>query len=221
MIEMPYYYLSSGRKLLDESSLSLIGGTPETSGLLSVGNTVTESITVLLSRVSGGDRDAFDHLIPLVYQELHRIADGYLRRESQNHTLQPTALIHEAYLRLVESGVDYQNRSHFFGVAARVMRQILVDHARARHAAKRGAGVKIPLEPRFDFAPERDGIVMALDDALNTLAREDAGKARLVEMRFFGGMTAEEIAECVGTPVHIVRRELRAAQAWLRREMDA
>jgi RNA polymerase sigma-70 factor, ECF subfamily len=149
------------------------------------------------------------------------MAEGYLRRESQNYTLQPTALIHEAYLRLVKSNdVGYQNRSHFFGVAARVMRQILVDHARARQTAKRGAGMKVAFEPRFDFAPECDRIVTALDDALNTLAREDSGKARLVEMRFFGGMTAEEIADCGGTPVHVVRRELRAAQAWLRREIE-
>jgi RNA polymerase sigma factor (TIGR02999 family) len=101
------------------------------------------------------------------------------------------------------------------------MRQILVDHARARQAAKRGADVKVPFEQRYDFAPDRDRIVTALDDALNALARDDNGKARLVEMRFFGGMTAEEISDCLGMPVHIVRRELRAAQAWLRREIEA
>jgi len=181
-----------------------------------------DSITVLLSRAGVGDRDAFDQLIPLVYTELHRIAEGYVRREPHNLSLQPTALIHEAYLRLVESSsAGYQSRTHFFGVAARVMRQILVDHARARQAGKRGAGLKVAFEQHFDFAPERDRIVMALDDALKTLARHDNGKARLVELRFFGGMTAEEIAECVCTPIHIVRRELRAAQAWLRREMEA
>ncbi len=195
--------------------------TPAIGGLLSIGSANPESITVLLSRVSGGDREAFNNLIPLVYQELRRIAEGYLRRESHNQTLQPTALIHEAYLRLARSGgAGFQNRSHFFGIAARVMRQILVDHARSRRAAKRGADVKVPLEPRFDSAPQRDKIVIALDDALKTLAREDPGKARLVELRFFGGMTAEEIAECVGTPVPVVRRELRAAQAWLRREIE-
>lgn len=180
-----------------------------------------ESVTVLLSRIGGGNRQAFDQLIPVVYHELYRIAEGYIRREWQNHTLQPTALIHEAYLRLVESsGAGYQNRAHFFGVAARVMRQILVDHARARRAVKRGADVKVVFDPHFDFAPDRDRIVIALDDALNTLAREDDGKARLVEMRFFGGLTAEEISDCLGTPIHIVRRELRGAQAWLRREIE-
>lgn len=186
------------------------------------GETRCQSITVLLSRVNDGEREAFDHLVPMVYHELHRIAEGYLRRESQNHTLQPTALIHEAYLRLVESsGTGYQNRVHFLGVAARVMRQVLVDHARARNAAKRGANVKLVFDEQLDFAPERARIVIALDDALNTLARENHRKARLVEMRFFGGMTADEIAECVETPVHIVRRELRTAQAWLRREIEA
>jgi RNA polymerase sigma factor (TIGR02999 family) len=179
------------------------------------------SITVLLSRVNRGDQDAFDSLVPFVYQELHRIAEGYLRRESdKNHTLQPTALIHEAYLRLVHGdGVDFQSRKHFFVVAARVMRRILVDHARARCAAKRGADVTVALDPNSDFAPDRERIVVALHDALEALAREDDRKARLVEMRFFGGMTAEEIADCVGTPVHVVRRELRGAQDWLQREI--
>jgi RNA polymerase sigma factor (TIGR02999 family) len=201
----------SSTALLDESNTVDAGGPPK-----------PESITLLLSRVNSGDRSAFDRLIPLVYHELHRIAEGYIRRESQNRTLQATALIHEAYMRLVESdGAGYQNRAHFYGIAARVMRQILVDHARARQTVKRGAEVKVALEPRFDIAPERDRIVLALDDALNTLARDDGRKARLVEMRFFGGMTADEIAECGGSSVNTVRRELRAAQAWLRREIEA
>lgn len=187
-----------------------------------VGNRGHGSITQLLSQVNDGDRNAFDHLIPLVYRELHRIAEGYLRRESPNHTLQPTALIHEAYVRLVEHGeADYQNRKHFFAVAARVMRRLLVDHARARYAAKRGAALTVVLEPGNDPAPgQRDRTVIALDDALTALAAEDSRKARLVEMRFFGGMTAQEIAECTGLPVHVVRRELRSAQIWLRREIE-
>ena len=180
------------------------------------------SITTLLSRVNEGDRDAFNDLVPLVYQELHRIAEGYLRRETLNHTLQPTALIHEAYLRLAESdGIDYQSRKHFFAIAARVMRRILVDHARARYAVKRGASMTVALERDADVAAERDAIVISLDDALTGLADRDEDKARLVEMRFFGGFTAEEIAQCVATPVHIVRRDLRSAQVWLRREMEA
>ncbi|HKA01758.1 MAG TPA: sigma-70 family RNA polymerase sigma factor [Candidatus Solibacter sp.] len=180
------------------------------------------SITGLLSRVSGGDRSAFDHLMPLVYDELHRIAEAYLRREMQNRTLQPTALIHEAYLRMVQYGhAEYENRSHFFGVAARVMRQILVDHARARQSAKRGADLKVSFHPGLDVAPEQDHVMIALDDALNALALKDERKARMVELRFFAGMTGLEIAECMGMPVHIVRRELRMAQAWLRREVEA
>ena len=178
------------------------------------------AITTLLSRLNVGDKDAFDDLVPLVYQELRRIAQAYLRRESRNHTLQPTALIHEAYMRLAQSKTDYENRKHFFAIAARVMRQILVDHARARSAAKRGAALTVALDQNCDFAQERDRALISLDDALNALALEDEWKARLVEMRFFGGMTAEEIADSVGSPVHVVRRDLRSAQIRLREEIE-
>ena len=219
---MPHGDVSVGHELSGDAPLSPVDASPQSSGFVRTGGSSPESITVLLSRISGGDREAFDRLIPLVYQELHRIAEGYLRREWQNQTLQPTALIHEAYLRLLQySGPEYQSRTHFFGIAARVMRQVLVDHARARHAAKRGADLRTTLDPQWDCAPSRDRVVIALDDALNSLAGEDDAKARLVEMRFFGGMSAEEIGECVGAPAHAVRRELRAAQAWLRREMEA
>jgi RNA polymerase sigma-70 factor (ECF subfamily) len=178
------------------------------------------AITTLLIRVNGGDRDAFGDLVPLVYQELRRIAQAYLRREAQNHTLQPTSLIHEAYLRMVDNGIDYECRQHFFGIAARVMRQILVDHARARQAAKRGAAVTVALDPGMDMAPDRNRALIRLDDALKSLAKEDERKARLVEMRFFGGMSAEDIARCVGMPVHAVRRELRSAKIRLRQEIE-
>jgi RNA polymerase sigma factor (TIGR02999 family) len=179
-----------------------------------------KTITRLLAQVNAGDRVAFDRLIPLVYQELHRIAEAYLKRQPQNHTLQPTALINEAYLKLVAYGdTDYQNRKHFYAVAAKVMRRLLVDHARARSSAKRGGGAVVGLDHSSAVNSEPDRIVMALDDALRILAAEDGEKARLVEMRFFGGMTAEEIAESVSTPVHIVRRELRNAQMRLRQEI--
>jgi RNA polymerase sigma factor (TIGR02999 family) len=178
------------------------------------------AITTLLSRLSLGDREAFDDLVPLVYQDLRRIAQAYLRRESRTHTLQPTALIHEAYMRLAESQTGYESRQHFFAIAARVMRQILVDHARGRAAAKRGAAITFALDQSHDLAQERERILLSLDDALNALAREDEQKARLVEMRFFGGMTAEEIAHCVDSPVHVVRRELRSAQIRLRQEIE-
>jgi RNA polymerase sigma-70 factor (ECF subfamily) len=201
------------------SAFSLIAPFPETPRSLSES---TPSITQLLSRASGGDCDALNNVVPLVYDELHRIAEAYLRRELGNRTLQPTALINEAYLRLAHNGCSsYENRAHFYGVAARVMRQILVDHARSRKAGKRGDGLRVPLHPGLDFAPERDRIVIALDDALNLLAVEDERKAALVEMRFFAGMSAAEIADCTHTPVHTVRRELRMAQAWLRREIEA
>lgn len=184
-------------------------------------NRVPDEITAHLFRVNSGDRSAFDDLIPLIYQELHRIAEAYLRREWQNRKLPPTALVHEAYLRIVQSnGAEYQNRKHFFVMAARVMRRILVDRARARDAAKRGAGLTVTLDPGSDFAREGDRTVSALHDALDVLAREDETKARLIEMRFFGGMTPEEISECVSMPVPIVRRELRIAQAWLRRQIE-
>lgn len=180
------------------------------------------SITAILGRVNNGEAEAYHDLMPLIYQELHRIAVGYLRRESPDHTLQPTALVHEAYMRLADyNEASYESRRHFFVVAARAMRRVLVDHARARHAAKRGRGLTVVLDPRTDAAAERDSIVIALDDALDALAREDEGKARLVEMRFFGGLSAEEIADTTKIPVHVVRRELRTAQSWLRREMEA
>jgi len=180
-----------------------------------------DSITAQLFRVNSGDRRAFDDLIPLIYQELHRIAEGYLRREWQNQRLPPTALVHEAYLRIVQiTGAEYQNRKHFFVVAARVMRRILVDRARARGAAKRGAELTVHLDPGCDFVQERDRTVTSLHDALDMLAREDETKARLIEMRFFGGMTPEEISECVSMPVPVVRRELRIAQAWLRQQIE-
>jgi len=218
---MNSYGEQSGPAPLEGFTPELMDGGLECPGIDNDGNGAPEEVTTLLSRVNAGDRQAFDQLIPLVYHELHRIAKGYLQREAQNRTLQPTALIHEAYLRLVDGNAAYQSRSHFYGVAARVMRQILVDHARARQATKRGGHLNVPYEQRFDVAPERDRIVLALDDALNTLARGDDRKARWVEMRFFGGMTAEEIAAYGASSVHLVRRELRAAQAWLRREIEA
>ena len=174
-----------------------------------------------IARGDEGDREALDRLIPSVYAELHRIAEAYLRRESRNHTLQPTALIHEAYLRLIESGATgFRSRTHFFSVAARVMRHILVDHARARQAAKRSAGPEPSATGQARTRHEPTNVVTALDDALRALNAFDSKKALLVEMRFFGGMTADEIAACLEMPVHIVRRDLRAAQAWLRREIE-
>jgi len=181
-----------------------------------------ESITVLLSRMNTGDPQAFTNLVPLIYKDLHRIAEGYLRHELSGHTLQATALIHELYLRVAsDQALTYRSRGHFFALAARTMRRILVDHARARNAAKRGAALKVSLDESLESAQPRDRMLVLLDDALNELAKQDEGQAQLIEMRFFGKMTAEDIANSLDIPVHVVRRELRRAQAWLRREMGA
>jgi RNA polymerase sigma factor (TIGR02999 family) len=182
----------------------------------------TPPITRLLEDVAGGDKSALDRLVPLVYGELRRLADGYLRNERAAHTLQPTALVHEAYLRLVgQDHKPYQSRGHFLAVAAHVMRQILIDHARSRGAEKRGGGQPgVSLDESIDAAMERPPALIAVDDALQALEAMDARKAKLVEMRFFGGLTAEESADVVGLPVEKVRGELRVAQAWLQRELD-
>jgi RNA polymerase sigma factor (TIGR02999 family) len=176
----------------------------------------------LLRQFAGGDKQALDRIMPVVYAELQKLAGGYLRNERQDHTLQPTALVHEAYARLIkQEQPDYQSRAHFMGVAAQVMRQILIDHARIRNAAKRGSGAsKYSIDEASDIPIGRPSILIAIDDALNELARMDAPKARLIEMRFFGGLTAEESAEALGMPVTEVRRHLRVAQAWLQRELD-
>ncbi|MDQ3010958.1 MAG: sigma-70 family RNA polymerase sigma factor [Acidobacteriota bacterium] len=178
-------------------------------------------VTQLLIDWRKGDQAAFDQLVPLIYQELHKIAGGYLRNERPGHTIQPTALIHEAYLRMVAQQMpEWQNRKHFFGVAAQLMRQILVENARSHSAAKRGAGEQnLPLDEALVYSTERLGDLVALDDALNSLAALDARKSRMVELRFFGGLSLEETAEVMGVSIPTVVREMRLAQAWLHREM--
>ena len=180
-------------------------------------------MTSLLDRLRQGDRAAFDPLIAIVYPELHRIASSYLRaNRSSPDVLQPTALVHEAYLRLVGSErTDFHDRTHFFGTAANAMRQVLVDHARSRHAAKRGGhALTLALNDALDSAPAQSPTVIAIDDALRSLETIDARKARLVELRFFGGMTAEEIADFLSDSVHRIRHEMRLAMAWLHREVS-
>ena len=179
-------------------------------------------ITLILRDFAAGDKAALDRLMPLVYAELRRLADSYLRRERPDHTLQPTALVHEAYIRLIgQEQPDYRSRAHFLGVAAHLMRQILVDHARSRSASKRGGGQPArSLDESIDAALERPLALIAVDDALAALERTDPQKAQLVEMRFFGGLTAEESADVLRMPVEKVRSELRVAQAWLQRELD-
>jgi RNA polymerase sigma-70 factor (ECF subfamily) len=180
------------------------------------------SITLMLQQFASGDKTALDRLLPHVYSELRKLAGRHLKRERSGHTLQPTALVHEAYFKLLgDDPPDYHSRAHFLGVAARIMRQILIDHARVHNAGKRGGGqLPCALEPWMDQSAERPPAVIAVDDALQALEQSDPGKARLIEMRFFGGLTAEESAEVLNLPVEKVRSELRVAQAWLKRELD-
>src|SRR5512135_1317036 len=179
-------------------------------------------VTRLLREWSAGDRNALEKLLPLVYDELRRRAGAYLRSERAGHTLQPTALVHEAYLKLVGGeAIAWKDRAHFFGVAARAMRQVLVDHARARNTAKRGEGhVLVALEDAGGAAtPPRNLDLLDLDRALSKLAGLDERQSRLVELRLFAGLTIEESAEVLAISHATVSREWRHAEAWLQREM--
>ncbi len=175
----------------------------------------------MLRDFAAGDKSALDQLIPLVYSELHRLARVQLRRERKGHTLQPTALVNEAYARLVGSDQpDYRDRAHFMGVAAQVMRKILIDHARARNAAKRGGGqVNFSLNEALDAAAEQPTTLIAIDEALQLLERKDSRKARLIELRLFGGLSVDECAQVLEIQSDETRTELRIAQAWLRRQL--
>ncbi len=177
----------------------------------------TPPITLLLNRVRDGDRDALSRLLPLVYNELHRLARSALRRDRDQHTLQPTALLNEAYLRLFGGKTpEVADRAHFLGIAARIMRQVLVDYARTRNARKRGPGLQIVLKEGLARNAGAANL-LELDQALDRLGEEDPRLVTLIEMRFFAGMTAEEAAEARSESVHIVRHDLRYAQARLRR----
>lgn len=179
-------------------------------------------ITPLLMRWSQGDESALGELLPVVYGELRKLAQAYLRRERPGHTLQPTALINEAYLRLLRQDFpEWQSRRHFFGVAAHLMRQILVEHARARAAGKRDAGRRYSLKEALTFSDERAAELVALDDALQGLARFDERKVRIIELRYFGGLSLEETAEAMGLSVTTIGLETRLARAWLKREMES
>ncbi|MBZ5608653.1 MAG: sigma-70 family RNA polymerase sigma factor [Acidobacteriia bacterium] len=186
------------------------------------GDSLQEPVTRLLIEWKSGNKEALDLLTPLVYNELRRLADHYLRDERAAATLQPTALVHEAYLRLVSQSLpDWESRSHFFGVAAHLMRQILVDHARKRKSAKRGSGAeKVSIEEAVSFAPGRGRDIEALDDALDALAEIDPRKAKVIELRFFGGFSVEETGQALGISVATVGREQRMAEAWLHREVS-
>ena len=180
-------------------------------------------ITGLLARWSQGDEHALDHLAPLVYRDLRRMAARLLRNERPGHTLQPTALVNEAYMKLAgDARIQWQNRAHFFAVASRVMRQILVDHARSHGRAKRGGRVAVlPLDEALVFAPERSADLLALDQAMERLDRVDSRKVKVVEMRFFGGLNNEEIAQVLQISPNTVMRDWNMAKAWIRREIES
>jgi len=180
----------------------------------------THNVTELLAQWANGDEQALNQLTPIVYKELRKLAAAYLRKEQQGHTLQPTALVHEAYLRLVDQKKpEFQNRSHFYGVAARLMRQILVDHARRRHALKRAA-VAVPLDSIATFGEERSTDLLALNDGLTALEKLDPRKCKAVELRYFVGLSMQEIAQALELSEITVRRDLRMAEAWLQREIE-
>jgi RNA polymerase sigma factor (TIGR02999 family) len=182
----------------------------------------TGEVTELLGKWSDGDTEALERLLPIVYAELRRIAGKYLRREFPNHTLQPTELVHEAFMRLVKAQeLEWQNREQFFGISANLMRQILVDHARAASADKRGGQVStISLNDSLSVGGETDTDLLLLDEALNKLAAIDASAARLVELRYFAGLTIEETAKVMDTSPTTVKREWATARAWLHREIN-
>jgi len=178
-------------------------------------------ITDLLVDWNNGDKSAIDRLLPLVERELHRLAHSYMRKEGPNHTLQTTALINETYLRLVDQRkVKWQNRAHFFGIAAQIMRRILLNYARDQNRLKRGGkAIHVSLSEASILPAEKDREIMALDDALNRLEAIDERKARVVELRFFGGLTVDEIAEVLKISNVTVMRDWAFAKAWLAREM--
>ena len=180
----------------------------------------THEVTRLLAEWRKGNQQALEELTPLVYRELRQLAASCLRRERHGHTLQPTAVVHEAYLRLVDQkNPTWQNRSHFFGVAARLMRQILVDHARKKQAGKR-AGMRVSLQEAVSLQHERSRVLVALDSGLGELEKIDPRKCKVVELRYFGGLSMDEIAQALDVSPVTVRRDLRMAEAWLHHQIQ-
>src|SRR5579863_8030405 len=184
------------------------------------GSSASEEVSELLQAWTAGDRSVLDRLTPIVYDELHRLARRYMKGERSGHSLQTTALVNEAYMRLVDyKGMQWQNRAHFFAVSAQLMRRILVEHAR-RHNLKRGSGVPhVSLEETAIVGEDRAADLVALDDAMNALARLDPRKVQVVEMRFFGGLSVEETAEVLKVSPVTVMRDWSTAKAWLYREL--
>lgn len=183
--------------------------------------TTPKEVTRLLLAWSQGEQAALDELLPLVNAELHRLAAYYMRRESPGHTLQTSALVNEAYLRLIDQRqVQWQNRAHFFGIAAQLMRRILLDHARSRQQARRGGGLRQVSLDEAATVGQRAAELIALDDALNDLAAFDARKSQIVELRFFGGLSNEEVAEVTGLSLRTIEREWHKAKVWLHQALS-
>jgi RNA polymerase sigma factor (TIGR02999 family) len=188
-----------------------------------MGNSSTHEITQLLVAWNQGDQAALEALTPLINQELRRLAKRYMAGERQGHLLQPTALVNEAWLRLIDwQNVEWQNRAHFFGLAAQMMRRTLMEYARVQHREKRGGreGIQVSLSEAANVAPERSADLIALDDALQALEKLDPRQARVVELRFFAGLSQEEVAEALNVSVGTVRRDWSLAEAWLFRELN-
>ncbi len=186
--------------------------------------TIEKPITQILFELKNGEQHALDELLPLVYDELRRLAKSYLKKERSNHTLQPTALVHEAYLRLVgQNEIEWQNRAHFFGVSARLMREILIEYARGRNRQKRGGEFRtqIALDNAVSFSVQKELDVVAVDEALSKLEKLDARQARIVEMKFFGGLKVEEIAEVLSISPATVKREWSSAKLLLYKMLDS
>jgi len=184
----------------------------------------SRQITSLLERHSGGEEGALDELLPLVYGELRRMAGRFMARENQGHTLQATALVNEAYFRLVDQhGRDWQNRKHFLGIMGQLMRRVLIDHARGRLAKKRGGKdqVRVPLEDGVGVSDAKQPLLLALDDALTEFAKQYPRASRVVELRYFAGLSNEEVADITGTSLATVKRDWTVAKAWLYREVHA
>jgi len=207
-----------GRGLRANSALPII--TPKVFPMSERG---PSEITQMLIELTGGNKEVVNQILPHIYDELRRLAGSYLRRERSDHTLQPTALVHEAYMKLIDQKkVKWQNRAHFFGIAAQVMRRILMDHARKHSAEKRGGEAeKLPIEEEILVVSHgRSAELLALDEALEKLAQFDETKAKIVELRYFGGLSIEETAEVMGVSVPTVNRHWRMAKAWLHAEVS-
>ena len=182
--------------------------------------TPSKEVSQLLAAWSDGDRSALDKLLPLVESELHRLAHRYMSHEREGHTLQTTALVNEAYLKLIDQKVEWQNRAHFFGIAAQIMRRILIDHARKHLGPRHGGGKTISLAEVAVISDERASELVALDEALTTLEKFDERKSRVVELRYFGGLSVEETAAVLDVSAETIRREWQRAKAFLRRELS-